>query len=340
MQFKHVNLLATCALLFISMTGTAVCERGPLQVQNRFPLFLGLLTPRPTSALLPAKGNAEVSFGVDYSSIQFNQKSDRAFVLVDLESTVIEFAFKFSVNRRLALQVELPIVSLNSGFMDHFLAGYHDALGVPNYGREDRPSNAFAYDAAINGHPWIKGDSGSLQLADTTFSIQRSISLPGAGKPWAASLLWRLKLPTGDSHAGVGSGNYDVGLFMPTQWTKGRWDLYLMPGFILHGDPEVPGAQAAARRSWSLFTGASYQYHPKWRWLVQVDYFSSPIEQTGIGMLDAGGLELAAGFRYAFHSRWRLEAAFIEDVFTLTAPDFTVHLGLIWLYRKECNDRQ
>jgi hypothetical protein len=305
-------------------------DRGPLNVANRFPLHLMFLSPRPVSAQLPEKGTLGAELALDYSSIYFNQQSDRYAFLMDMETIVAEVSLLYVLTERLGLRLNLPLVSMNSGILDDFLEAYHDALGVKNYGREDRPPDSFAYTVSQSGAPWVEGSTGEFGWADITLSGQWVLFPPMGARSWQSSVMVSAKAPTGDSDDGYGSGRWDAGLFLPTLWAFERWSFHLMPGLIYHDDPETLGAKVQARDCYSLFGGAAYAYNERWIWLAQLNYFSTPLEETGVERIDDGALELALGFRRVLNRNWRLEFAFCEDPFTLAAPDFTVHLGVAW----------
>ena len=122
----------------------------------------------------------------------------------------------------------------------------------------------------------------------------------------------------------------DAGLFLPTQWDGRKWSFFLMPGYIWHSDPETQGADVSARGSYSMFGGIGFASSDRMKWFVQINYSSSPIEDTGISIIDDGAVELSLGFRRILNKNWHVEFAFCEDIFTRSAPDFNVHLGLVW----------
>jgi len=248
-----------------------------------------------------------------------------------MEMTTIDLALAYGFASRLAIALEMPLVSMNDGFLDGFLENYHNALGLPNYGREERPKNAFGYRITKLGQTWIDGESSGFQWADMTCSLQLQLTPPAPRRSFDASLLGRIKLPVGDAERGLGSGQYDYGLYLPMQWSWRPWTLYFMPGLAILNDPDIPAAHVAARNSWSLFAAVGYAYSEHLNLLGQLNYFTSPIERTGISELDDGGLELALGFQYDLDRNWVLEFAFCEDL-TRAAPDFSLHLGLTWRY--------
>ncbi|MBI5895876.1 MAG: DUF3187 family protein, partial [Desulfobacterales bacterium] len=197
-------------------------DRGPLAVSNRFPLHLIFLSPRPVSAQLPDQGALGAELAVDYSSIYLDENSDAYDFLADMETTVLELSLAYGLTERLGLRLNVPLVSMNSGFLDDFLEAYHDALGASNYGREDRPPNSFAYHMAQGGEPWVQGSTGEFGWADITASAQWAMFRPTGERRWQASILASAKAPAGDPDYGYGSGRWDAGLFLPTQWSFER----------------------------------------------------------------------------------------------------------------------
>jgi hypothetical protein len=338
---NEVNVVMRNGKLYCWMLGIWVllgsvpsvsADRDPLSVPNRFPLHLIFLSPRPTSAQPPSPGEFKAGLAIDYSSVYLDQHSDQWDFLMDMETTVVDLSLAYGLTEHLGVRLDVPLVSMNAGVLDGFLEGYHDALGVSNYGREDRPRNSFAYQMSKGGQSWVEGESGEFRWADITLSAQWGLWPETSVRRWQSSLLVSVKAPTGDPDSGYGSGQWDLGFFLPNQWSLKQWSLYLMPGIIHHGNPETSRADVSARDSISLFAGAGYAYNERWIWLVQFNYFSSPIETTGVSRIDDGAVELALGFQRILNRRWRLEMAFCEDPLTLAAPDFTVHMGVVWSY--------
>ena len=319
-----------CGLMVVFwLHGANADNLGPLHVKNRFPLYFIFLTPRPAAAHVPSEAELQTEMSVDYSAVYFNHANSQWDFLTDMEITTVDLALAYGLSPRMAIKLEMPLIGMSGGFLDGFLKNYHDALGLPNYGREERPKNLFGYHVSKQGQTWIEGDSGGFRLADITLSLQYQLTRPTSKSAFDASLLSRIKLPVGDVDRGLGSGHFDYGLYLPMQWSRRAWTFYLMPGLALLSDPDSPGPDVSARDSYSLFAGIGYAYTSRLNLLVQLNYFTSPIERTGIGELDGGGLELALGFQYALERNWALEFAFCEDL-TRAAPDFNLHLGLTW----------
>jgi Protein of unknown function (DUF3187) len=328
MGFKPLLRAGGGAALIVLITGLlAWADFGPLPTANRFPLHLLFLKPRPVKADQVRRGDLEVTLAVEYSNTYFNQKNEHWDVLMDMEMTTLDFSLAYGLTSNVAFQVDMPFVSMSGGFLDGFLENYHRALGTSNYGREERPKNTFAYAVSRDSLPWVQGDSGGLKPTDMTVSTQLRLIDPAAGGKTAAGLVVALKLPVGDTGQGLGSGQIDAGIYLPVGWSPSRWSFYVMPGAALINDPDTLGAHISARNSYSLFCGAAYDYSPSTTWVAQLNYYSSPIEETGLDALDKGALELDLGFHHLMAPGWIVEFAFCEDL-TLALPDFNLRVAL------------
>lgn len=326
------RVIALGLLLIPATGGRAGADFGPLQATNRLPLHLLFLKPRPVPVQGPVRGELEVGLAVEYSNTFFDHRNDRWDVLMDMETMVAEVSLVFSPTSKTLLRLNMPLVSMGHGFMDGFLENYHDALGVSNYGREKRPKNEFAYRVTKDGLTWVQGETGTLQIADMTVSAQYELMKARGDLKMSGSLMTSLKLPTGDPDRGLGSGAFDFGVFMPMRWSADPWTFFLMPGAAFIGDPQTRGADVSARNTVALFVGVAYDYSPRTTFLVQLNYYTSPIEQTGLDDLDQGALALDIGFHRKLTENYILEFALGEDL-TRALPDFNLRLGLRWTWR-------
>jgi hypothetical protein len=327
-----LRIIALGLLLVPATSGRAGAGFGPLQTTNRLPLHLPFLKPRPVPVDLPARGDFDVTVAAEYSNTFFDHRNDRWDVLMDMEMMVAEVSLAYSPASKTALRLDLPFVSMGSGFLDGFLENYHDALGVSNSGREKRPKNDYAYRVTKDGLTWVQGEPGTLHIADMAVSAQYELMKDRGDLKMTGSLLMSLKLPTGDPDRGLGSGAFDFGIYAPMRWSVDPWSFFLMPGAAFVGDPQTQGAHVSARNSIALFGGVAYDYSPRTTWLVQLNFYTSPIEQMDLDDLDHGALELDIGFYRLLAEDCILEFALGEDL-TRALPDFNLRLGLRWTWR-------
>ena len=323
--------LVFCTLGFASVMGLpcAVCQAGgwgPMQTVNRYAPHLMFLTPVPTAPVGPSADRMQLSGSIDYTSMFVNEQAADWSALIDMEMTSIELSAEYRWNR-LGLGMRIPLISMNGGFMDNFLESYHDALGVPNYNRDTRPDNEFAYRLRKNGQDWFSARSGGLHPADATVELLMTLRRSDERHGLDADLQYILKLPLGDADHGFGSGSFDHGFFVPMRLSRSPWYVYMTPGIVLPGKPDTLGSDVGTTLVKCAFLGVEYELDPKISLLVQFNYYTSPLETTGIRQLDVDSLELSLGTVLQMTADTALEVALCEDL-TRSAPDFTMHVRL------------
>jgi hypothetical protein len=330
----YFGILFIGGIIISGSAAMANVADGPLQTTNRFPLHMMVLTPRAVSAELPEQGNWEITLAAEYSSTYLNLRNPSWDLIIDMEMLLADLSLVYGVTENFALRLDLPLISMQDGFLDGFLQNYHDFLGVSNYDREYRPKDDFEYLVTKDGKLWFRGETGGLQVGEAKISTQFSLpSMALAGRDLAGALLLTLKVPTGDTDKGVGSGRFDGGVFLPIHLKGTRWSTYVMPGSIWVGEPETLGAHVSARNSVSLLAGAAFEYNDKWRWLAQLNYYCSPFEKTGLDELDNGTVELILGVQRKVSRKLYWEFAFGEDL-SRSVPDFNLRLGGTWCYSR------
>ena len=330
MSKKVLQLVCILFGVWVSIHGfdAAHCsEMGPLQAQQRYPLYLMFLTPAPDSPRLIEKRRFMASLSMDYTSIYIDETSKDWSALMDMEMTVVELSLTYGITSRMNISLSLPWISQNGGFLDGPLETYHDFFGFPNYGREDGPVNKFGYDVSADDEPWFDARSGGLYLGESVVSAKMRLIGTGRNEGLTSSLLVALKIPTGDADHGFGSGRFDQALVLLNQYKSSPFVLYLNPGVVFLSDPETQGAQIRVNDMMTLLAGIEYSASDSLSLMGQFNFVTSPFHHTGIDQMDQDSLELTLGLAVALSSDVMFEFAFSEDL-TRTAPDFTVHGAL------------
>lgn len=328
-MMRLLTVAVQTLLVVFALCPSCPAEPGPLPVRNLLPLHFQFLTPRPMSPEVSDRGTLNATMALTYSSINFLHRHHQWDVLMDMEMTTLDLSVSYGMTEDLELRLDMQAVSMQDGFLDSFLETYHDTLGVGNYDRDKRPGDTFGYEVSKLGQSWISSRTTGLALTDSVVSIAWAWPKPSSGHPFRGKLVGKVKVPVGDTELGLGSGQWDAGVYWATGWRYEKWSFFLMPGYALIGDPDTREADVSARNCLSLFTGAAYRWNNRWQWIAQLNGYSSPVEETGINALDNGSLELGIGFRYHLHQRHGLVVSFGEDL-TLAGPDFTVYVGWRW----------
>jgi len=326
----------TAVLMLYAIPGLSETVKGPLRTRNQFPPFLMFLGPLPESPATLSKNELKLSPAVDYSSVFINKKSGEYSgnwdALIDMELTVVDFLVEYEVTKKLTLSLQPILVSMNKGFLDSSLETYHDAFNFPNYGRENRPKDEFGYSVSYKNKKWFDGKAGGLYIADSLISAKYSVLERSEALPVNASILYTLKIPVGDSDSGFGSGHFDHGFFLLSQTVVHPVIIYVNAGYIFLSDPDTKGANINVNNIPSLFGGLEYLYSENLSLIAQINYFSSPFNDSIFSQFDNGSVELDLGFVYHFSQQTSIEFAFAEDLAQSGVPDFNVHLRISYLF--------
>lgn len=315
------RMLVTSAIFLMAvliMAGQAYCFEGPLQVRNQFPLFMHADAP----GLESARTSDSFTAGFSYSSVYMAKQSADWNVLLDFEVATLDLQYRRVVGHDLELGIRVPIINFNSGFMDGFLHGFHEAFNLPDYNRSQRPRNEFAYEVWKNGQMLIKGASGGAGLGDIRLSAKKMVL---AGDP-AVSVAVGLELPTGDADKGYGNGSLDADLaiMVDKRWSDSLM-AYFNAGIVFPGDVR---AEQTIRLKESLYAGGGLEYlvTPGLGLIGQVMVQTSPYPKTGIGNIDRAGVFVVVGGRYT-KAKDSIEISLTEDLNTAGAPDFTMNVS-------------
>ena len=330
-KFAPWFLLLWCAFLFFPSNAAAAPGRGPLRIRNYHPPHLMFLMPAPAAPWDGKAGDWELTPGVAYAASFINEDSDRWRTVIDLEMTVLEFGLTAGLSRRLSLGADVRFASMSGGFLDGFLEDFHDAFGLPNYGRERRPENEFLYFIEKDGEQWLESEFGGMHLVDPSLSLEYLLTDRGDPRApegrFTAGLSYALKLPLGDERAGFGSGHLDHRVALPLRWVGHPFALYLVPAFSFLADPDTAGADIRVRNVFGTFLSAEWAFARHWSVLAGLNFYTSPFEETGIEQFDDDSYQLDVGLIWNPAPDVRLELSFSEDL-TRPAPDFALRMGL------------
>lgn len=291
---------------------------GPLRVTNVHPLYVAAGSP----AVVGARPRSSASVTLTYGSTYLAGSSPRFSVGLDTETLVVELALRKAVTDRFELGLAVPVVSQNDGFMDGALEAYHSAFGFPDYGRSERPHNAFLYNLDRDGRLVLSGEGGGAGVGDVTASLKGVVF---KREKTVVSLYGYVELPTGSARRGYGTGSPGAGAaILADARVAERLMVYLNGGYAVTGDLEAteviplsPYPFGAVALEWAWREGFAL--------IGQYSVQGSPFE-TGIDALDGTSMLLSFGGRLAL-AGGSVELAFTEDPNTTGAPDFSLTVG-------------
>jgi len=298
---------------------------GPLPSRNQHPVHLMFFNfPAERARVLP-QGEGEFAFRFDGASTMIKEAEDGTIVDLDLEGWYYQLEYRRGVAGGEATVV-LPLRDNTHGFMDNVIDRWHQFFSLPRGDRPDYPANDY--------HFFVRGPAGQVLnlpsdqfgLADVSLMWKDEISSSGG-----TVLSYRLgvKLPTGDSDKGLGSGGTDFGAGLAWERTGTRWATYANLNYIFLGSSDFTGFETNNTVTGAV--AAEYRLKPTW-WLTgQINFAQYPLE-TGAVTLDRDSVELLFGFHKLLKKRLLFSGGFSEDIRTNTAPDFGITGELRWLF--------
>jgi Protein of unknown function (DUF3187) len=289
--------------------------RRPLGSRNQTPLALFFVYMTPDRAATLAKGDLDLDIVFDYTNIIQEQRTENEFLRFDLEYLRTLVSLKRGFGHGLDLSFEVPFYVYYGGFLDSFVSGFHDALGLPNLLRGQTPYGLVDYQYQRGDQSVLAGTDSFGAVGEPTVKVKKTLY---EGAPYALSLRGALKLPTGDPQNLSGSGATDLGLGFAFDRIGPKYGLYLNANYHFLGTPE----RFETRDFFSFMAGVDWRFKPRLAAVLQVDYMRPPIRGELVNLNDPG-IQVALGLRFrhseAFSYEWRL----VEDLSSFS-PDFTI----------------
>jgi hypothetical protein len=287
-------------------------------MRNQFAPFLPVNQPY----LERAATESSFSVGLAHSSVYVMEDAGAWGVHLDIELTELAIRYKRDIPGLFEIGFDVPVIRATGGFMDEPLAWYHRTFGFPDYGRSERPRNAFFYEVVRNGDRVIQGENDRSGLGDVRLAFKKRVR---ESDP-VISIKGDVELPTGNARIGYGSGDIDYGLAAlldkDIMW-GGR--MYANIGAVFPGD--LKALQTVDLTTFYYAgTGIEVPYTENLALLAQVMAQTSPYPRTGISEMDTIAIILVLGGRY--HAAYgSYELSLTEDPNTSGAPDFVLALS-------------
>lgn len=268
---------------------------GPLPVRTQNPLTLLFVSQTLERASTLPKGHFSTSVETTFSNI-FERSLPLTGTTVDMDMELVRTAFRFSygITNHLEAGLELPFLSSSGGFLDSFVQGFHNTFGFPNGGRGLVKNGRFSYRVTRDGTTLYQVNPSTFQPSDLVLTQKLSILDETKGVP-AITARTSLKLPTGSTSDGTGSGRPDFGFSLLAEKSYKRLHSYSQIGFlILGGDEQL---SPIIRKGASLFSQAfEFNLFEHLSFVGQVDFVSSIFKHSAIAGLSEAAVDLTFGF--------------------------------------------
>lgn len=284
--------------------------KGPLPVRNYNPVHLMFLSlPVETAAVLPER-RSEIRIELAESNVILSEQASDPDVDAVLKFETYRFAFIFrhGISRDLEGGIEIPLLYRGKGVLDPFITSVEEAFKRLSPKRLEFTRGSFGgYRITRSGEVLLQGQNGDFGLGDIALHGKYRLWTESGKRP-ALSLRAGVKLPTGRERLLYGRDKTDLGVGMILQKrVHPRLALHLQENvvfplgkFLSTGFTLNPISTTVLAVEWIL--------SPRFSWLTQFDFYTSPFHGTDVEVLDLGTFELALGFDYALrpHVLWQL----------------------------------
>lgn len=212
---------------------------GPVTTRSQSPLYLQFISdPLETPTTLPMH---QISSSLDFSLSNLFERRRRLTgtgIDLDMELYRTELSFHYGVMNNYEIGFELPFLSFSGGFLDSFIQGYHSAFGFPNAGRNRVDNNRFSYLITQNGVAIYQVSQADFGVGDLVFYQKAKLMDEKKILPELAAKAL-IKLPTGSSTAGTGSGAADFSFSLLGEKSWHRWHSTTQLGFTILGKHKI-----------------------------------------------------------------------------------------------------
>jgi hypothetical protein len=286
---------------------------GPFQVKNLYPVFLHADQPY----LEKASVENSMSYSLSHSSTYTVQESEDWVIHLDMEITELNFRYKRIIKNSFEFGIDIPVLTIGSGFMDGFLEDYHETLGFGDYGRSQRPNNEFLYEVRKDGDLIIEGKSGT-RLGDIRISLKKALL---SSDTFTVSVKGDVEIPVSNAKRGFSNGSLDAGASILidrsiTEKIMTYWNF----GIVFPGD--VRGHEKINLNNF-IYGGAAIEFDAGEgiHLMTQLQGQSSIYPETDLQAVDRDAYLIVFGGRYR-----NIELSLTEDLSTSGAPDFIINL--------------
>jgi hypothetical protein len=289
----------------------------PLKNMSPVALYVGM--PELKTAQKLADGEMEYALNASINSHFIPETDEKDALFFDAESYVGDFVWRRGF-AAWEIEVIVPYVSYQEGFMDSFMIRWHNIFDLPGGNRESVKNNQFQI--AYFGHDQLLLTTPAEGVGDMRVQWGKSIV---QAERYQHAIHMSLKLPTGDVSDGLGSGSSDLSIFSTHAWQQTKWQQELQIGMVLMDKPKVLASQ---RRDAAFFASAALTYTLDEGWFAVLQYDAhSPLykntDQPALG--DAHFMSVGSRWQI---KHWQWHMVIIEDIDVDSSPDVGFQLGI------------
>ena len=206
---------------------------GPIGIRNQMPLDLFYLQMIPDKAdvIETNKWTLNADYTVSNITVSaFTPATSLYDIQIDLEVSRITLDFRYGLRDNLEIGLELPYISLSSGYLDDVIEGIEDGVGARTpRSRERQGSYELDYTFKYNSEYLISMKHSTEGLGDIVLNAKYQLLKEAECFLPDISVRTAVKFPTAEKDDLLGSGeiDYGFGLLMDRGFFNDRLFLYL-----------------------------------------------------------------------------------------------------------------
>jgi len=299
---------------------------GPLSAEEGAPLHRLSYTPMVEGADLTPAGAVRVDVWMGYANIFEQDSADAATLYLDMERMLATASVRYGLARRLEIGGRLTVETDWGGFMDGFVAGFHETFSLGNRNRRNFPEGVYGQSLEDgDGRVLVDVPRRTFDVVDVRAFAKWSALTTADGRR-ALSVRAVARIPTAAS--GVGDQRADVSVMAlgRTAW-RGFHVHAMAGGATVNRAPDLRDVL----RGYSAFAmiGAEWPFNDHLAGVVELTGSTPILRSFGDWDVDGVPTNVVFGLVGRAGGGWRWEVAMQEDVPPWgPSLDFTVQLGL------------
>lgn len=297
--------------------------RRPLASRNQFPVSLMFVSLAPESASSLSRGRTRLNIDFDYSNIITGQETEDEFLYLDLEYLRTNVVVQYGLPANMEIGASFPFYVYYGGFLDGFVGGFHELLGLPNFLRGQTDNGLTRYEFVNGASSPFLGDEAVTAAGDMTVHFKKTLF---ENQRYAFAARSDVKFPTGNPKTLSGSGAMDAGIGIAFDRITERWGFYSNANYHFLGQPDT----FSVKNFFSSMVGFDLRLKSRLTAHLQFDHAQSFVESE-LPLFNEAAQQVALGLRWRYSDRFVYEWRFVEDL-SKPSPDFTFsfQIGIHW----------
>ena len=326
---------ALILFLLLSCVNNAFAKTNPIPVRNQMPLYLFFLQMEPDRATVvePNKLDIDAYYTVSNITVSgFTPQTSMYDIQIDAEVSRFTLDMRYGLSENIEAGLEVPYLSLSAGYLDSFVADFEDAIGARTpRSRIRQGSNNFKYTFIYNNQYLIQRTNASDGLGDIVLKAKYQVAEESESRFWPnISLRGAVKLPTGDKHDLLGSGEIDYGLGLALDKTFfEKLIIFTGANATFIKKPSFFSQLNFSKEIVSGVVGAECLLTDRFSMVLQVSGNSTPYPTTGTNAMDNAGYDIGIGMNYIWKEKrnvsWNF--ALVENLVSQSSPDVSFNTG-------------